>query len=71
VEALVLSSELKKPIRVTIEVVRNEARSVPAGPNKPALPGQIKRLPFRGGDGEPGGQAPIAVGLNDAAYRSR
>jgi hypothetical protein len=69
VESVALSGEAKKPIRVTIEVVRD--KPLPAGPDTPALPGQVKRLPFRAGDGNLGAQTPIDVGLNNGRYRSR
>jgi len=71
VESVPDSGEPKKPIRVSIEVVRNEPLSVPAGPDKPALPSQLMRLPFRGGDGDRVGQAPIDVDLDDRRYRAR
>ena len=71
VEAVTVSGEAKKPIRVVIEVVRDKPLPVPAAPDKPVLPGELKRLPFRAGEGNLGAQAPIDVGLNDGRYRAR
>jgi len=71
VESVALSGEAKKPIRVTIEVVRNLPLPVPAAPDTPAMPGQVRRLPFRVGDGNLGAQAPIDVDLDDRRYRAR
>jgi hypothetical protein len=68
VEAVALSSRPKRPLCVTIEVVRDKPLAAPTGPNKPALPGQLRRLPFRAGDG---GQAPVDIDLSDGAYRTR
>ena len=70
-KSVALTGEAKKPIRVTIEVVRNKPLPVPAAPDTPALPGQLRRLPFRAGDGNLGAQAPIDVGLTDERYRAR
>jgi hypothetical protein len=68
VEAVAPSGEPKRPICVTIEVVRDKPLLVSAGPDKPALPGQLRGLPFRASDG---GQAPTDIGVNDGAYRTR
>ena len=71
VESVPDSGEPKKPIRVSIEVVRNEPLPVPAGTINAALPGQVRRLPFRGGDGDRVGQAPIDVDVDERRYRAR
>jgi hypothetical protein len=68
VEAVAPAGEVKRPIRIVTEVVRDKPLAAPTAPDKPALPGQLRRLPFRAGDG---GQAPIDIGVNDATYRTR
>ena len=71
VEFFAVSGEAKKPIRVTIEVVRDKPLPVPAGPDTPVLPGQLKRLPFSAGDGDRARHAAIDVGQNDGRHRAR
>ena len=71
VESVALSGEAKKPIRVTIEVLRDKPLPEPAGPDKALSPGQFKRLPYPAGDGDRAGHAAIDVGLNDGRYRAR
>ena len=56
---------------MVIEVVRDKPLPVPVGPDTLAMPGQLRRLPFRAGDGNLGAQPPIDVGLDDGVYRTR